>query len=284
MPKRLAVTVLLALVMGSCTKAPEDTSETSSVPSPAANVDVAAQQGPAPAAAQGPFAGTIDESGYHPPAGASVQWKRPGAATVTKSLNPAISWNGQSAGNDAGYFGRYAGGDPSVRGAQIAAIGSEQKGGEASDILTQLLGRPPSNQELYDFATSNSPGAPMGCSHWVQFTGAPRPGCVDTGPGGSGRDKLRPRPTDPLGCCPRDLWCTVNDPVRDVNRKKDEHWIEPVNDPVRGRMACNLVKSGSTDTGTPTVTPTVTPEKPNCWLLRVPQSGQPTLTKVTCPP
>ncbi|HWM89979.1 MAG TPA: hypothetical protein VN493_04375 [Thermoanaerobaculia bacterium] len=299
---------LTGALVGGCTKAPEEAEPTPSPePAQAPAPSSAPPPAAAPAASMARFSGTIDASGYHPPAGASVLWQRPGFPTVTKRLNSGISWNGQNAGDDAGYFGRYAEGDTSVRGAQIAAIGSEQKGGEASSILAVLLGRPPSNQELFDFAISNSPGSPMNCASWVAIIGAPRDGCQDTSGGGGGDDRLRARPNTPPGCCGRDQsqWCIVNDPVRDARRRPGEHWIEPVRDPVRGRMACNMIKA---EGGTPPVTPPpvtpppvtpppvtpppvtpppVTPPpqtRDTCYLVRVPPVGDATLTKVACPP
>lgn len=238
------------------------------------------------------YAGTINDQGYYPPDNVQVVWKRPGSATVFKTLNRGIPWSGSNAGDDAGYFGRYANSDTSVRGAQIASIGSEQKGGEASAILTVLLGRPPSNQELYDFAIANSPSSVMGCSAWVSITGTARVGCTDTGSGG-GTSGLRKQPVNPIGCCSKTLPCEVDDPVRDRLRKVGERWVEPVETSIGGRRGCNLIKVGEeivtptpsvTPTPVPTPTPTPAPSaQDRCWLLRMREDGSAILSSIPCP-
>lgn len=236
------------------------------------------------------IAGKVDASGYTPPQGASVIWNRPGSPTIIKRLNTSVSWSGQNAGDDTGYFGRYAEGDVSVRGAQIAAIGSEQKGGEASAILTVLLGRAPSNQELYDFAIANSPSAPMGCSAWTAHLGVEREGCKDVSSGG-GNDRLRSQPISPQGCCSVSIPCWVNDPIRDPNRKTGEKWLEAVRTPSGGRRGCNLIKVGYPEVEEtpnpvtiPTPIPTVTPipSESQCWILKV-SKDQATINSIRCP-
>ena len=74
--------LLVFALAGGCARAPEE-EPAEPAPSPAEGV------APSPAAAGAPrFAGTIDASGYHPPDGASVIWRRPNMqSTKTTAQN-----------------------------------------------------------------------------------------------------------------------------------------------------------------------------------------------------
>lgn len=181
--------------------------------------------------------GTLDASGYHPPASATVYWRTFSGADIQRRLNPAVPWSGSNA-DDLGYLGRYAEGRRDVLGRFIASQGVETQGGAAYSILAAIFAdagiqRVPSAQEVLDFGIVHGAIRQLGCADFARLVGRADPGCKDA-PHGSG---LRPQPTSPVGCCKTSLPCQVEAP----GRKLGEVWVEPVLTPQGGRRGCTLI-------------------------------------------
>lgn len=86
----------------------------------------------------GSFAGTINPSGYYPPAGVTVTWRVGSEPDVTKRLDLSVTFT--SLGDFQGFICRYAECDSSVVGRQIVPyVTSEHGGGEGYAILQELM-------------------------------------------------------------------------------------------------------------------------------------------------
>lgn len=183
------------------------------------------------------LSGTLDASGYHPPAGATVYWRTFTGADIQRHLNPVVEWSGSNA-DDLGYLGRYAEGRRDVLGRYIASQGVETKGGAAYSILATLfadagISRVPTDEEVLDFGIVHGAVRQLGCQDFLRLVGRADPGCKDVPRGTS----LRLQPTDPPGCCKTSLPCQVEQ----VGRKLGEVWVEPVLTPQGGRKGCTLI-------------------------------------------
>lgn len=131
------------------------------------------------------FKGTIDATGYTPPAGVSVFWSN-GAVKFLDPSKPFAGWHDSD-------IPRYGGGDQSLAPHHPSAVGVEQRGGEAFAILVHLfeqagVGRQPNEQETSDFAVVHGGRRVLTRADWRALAGVESP--IQEGELGTARNPI----------------------------------------------------------------------------------------------